>query len=59
MSFAFFLVVETRESGVGGDIRERTRIPGEQTDEKDRETGERYCQQTGHTRTGTTKELML
>ena len=37
-------LVETRESGIREHIGERTRIPGEQTDEKDWEVGKGHSQ---------------
>ena len=44
--------VATGEGGARGDIGEGAGVPGEQTDEEDRETGEGHAHQAEHPGTG-------
>lgn len=37
------IIAATREGGTGGNPGERTRVSGEQTDEKNWETGKGHC----------------
>lgn len=50
--YILFISVKTREGGTWADPGERARVPGEQADEEDRETGERDPDQTKHPGTG-------